>query len=88
MKEKESGRKTRDGGEKEGRKRRLSSVNWSECTTKFGFTTKVSRSDCQYCQRNGVFGRGGSGRRRIHGGEEEVVVVLMMMKGGRQEGLL
>lgn len=72
-----------------GRKRRLSSVNWSECTTKFGFTTKVSRSDCQYCQRNGVFGRGGSGRRRIHGGEEEVVmVVVAVMERGRQEGLL
>lgn len=75
-----------------GRKRRLSSVNWSECTTKFGFTTKVSRSDCQYCQRNGVFGRGGGGRRRrrIRGGEEEVVVMveLGLMEGGGQEGLL
>lgn len=60
-----------------GKKARLSSVNWSECTTKSGFTTKVSRSDCQYCQRNGVLGRGGSKR----GGDTKV-------RWGRQEGLL
>lgn len=61
-----------------GKKARLSSVNWSECTTKSGFTTKVSRSDCQYCQRNGVLGRGGS----KGGGDTKV------RWWGRQEGLL
>lgn len=70
--QRESAQKTR------GKKARLSSVNWSECTTKSGFTTKVSRSDCQYCQRNGVLGRGGS----KGGGDTKV------RWWGRQEGLL
>lgn len=68
----------RESKKREGKKARLSSVNWSECTTKSGFTTKVSRSDCQYCQRNGVLGRGGS----KGGGDTKV------RWWGRQEGLL
>lgn len=72
------GEKERESKKREGKKARLSSVNWSECTTKSGFTTKVSRSDCQYCQRNGVLGRGGS----KGGGDTKV------RWWGRQEGLL
>ncbi len=72
------GEPERESTKTRGKKARLSSVNWSECTTKSGFTTKVSRSDCQYCQRNGVLGRGGS----KGGGDTKV------RWWGRQEGLL